>query len=106
MTTTDKLMALADDYAEAMSDYYAATIYETWHSKEKIREFSDARDDAREVVRSEIDALVRDSERWKFVQENIHFLPYDDNGCGPEFDLSNEAIDAAMKGTPWQNLNN
>lgn len=45
-----------------------------------------------------VEELAKDAERLKFIQENMYLLPYDDHGCGPEFDLSNEAIEQAMKG--------
>ena len=44
-----------------------------------------------------LEKAEKDAKRWKFVQDNIYSLPYDDHGAGPEFDFSNETIDNAME---------
>lgn len=43
-------------------------------------------------------AQSQDAKRYRFIRDNIYRLPYDDHGAGPEFDLSEEAIDSAMQG--------
>ena len=47
---------------------------------------------------AEVKQLRQDAKRYRFIRDNIYRLPYDDHGAGPEFDLSEEAIDSAMKG--------
>jgi len=43
------------------------------------------------------DKTLRDAERYRWLRDGgIWRLPYDDHGAGPEFDLSEAAIDAAM----------
>lgn len=41
--------------------------------------------------------LLKDSKRFRYVQENIYNLPYEDHGAGPEFDLSNDAVDKLIE---------
>jgi hypothetical protein len=46
----------------------------------------------------EIEGLRADADRWRWlVGGGIYDLPYKDHGSGPEFDLSPEAVDAAMQ---------
>ena len=52
---------------------------------------------ALESLLARIDVLREDAERYRWLSDDggIHSLPYDDFGCGPVFDLSRDAIDAA-----------
>ena len=52
-----------------------------------------------EMIREENERLRKDAERYRWLSDDggIHSLPYDDFGCGPVFDLSRDAIDAARR---------
>ena len=50
-------------------------------------------------LRVELEAARKDAARYRWLQENIYHYPYDDNGMGPELDLSDAAIDAAIGAT-------
>ena len=53
------------------------------------------------LMRAEIGRLSKDAERYQWLRDGgIYILPYEDHGAGPEFDLSDSSIDAAMKETP------
>jgi len=48
----------------------------------------------------EIERLRADAARYQWLRDGgIYILPYEDHGAGPEFDLSDSSIDAAMKET-------
>ncbi|MFA5899417.1 MAG: hypothetical protein WC829_09935 [Hyphomicrobium sp.] len=75
------IMELADAYAEAYR----------WQTIAGYKQ-------ARAALLAEVERVSKDKERGNFVRENIELLPYKDHGMGPEYDLSDAAIDAAMKG--------
>ena len=53
------------------------------------------------LMRAEIERLSKDAERYQWLRDGgIYILPYEDHGAGPEFDLSDASVDAAMKETP------
>jgi hypothetical protein len=80
--------------------YTASALAALQAENERLKEASDF-DHAeykrlRDELRTKLAEAQADAARWKWFQENVYRYPYDDHGCGPEFDLSNEAIDAAM----------
>ena len=84
----NNIMKLADAYAEAtetQSKYFSAS--------------TEPMERSRAALLAEVERVSKDKERGNFVRENIELLPYKDHGMGPEYDLSDAAIDAAMKGT-------
>jgi len=51
-----------------------------------------------ELQAKEISLLKTDALRWRWLfGGGLYDLPYKDHGNGPEFDLSPEAVDAAMQ---------
>lgn len=75
----------------------------TWEVR-RLREENDrqrfdilAMNQSLDLMREENERLRKDAERYRWLSDDggIDSLPYDDFGCGPMFDLSREAIDAA-----------
>lgn len=90
MTTTDKIMALAEEYSEKRHIHGAPR-------------YSLISDDAKEKLRTEIETLVRDAERYRWLREKYQ-TEADDGQHGIEFagdfehyDDLDAAIDAAME---------
>lgn len=49
------------------------------------------------ALREELNQCKKDAARFRWLRDGGLFsLPYDDFGCGPVYDLSDEAVDAAM----------
>lgn len=47
-------------------------------------------------LKAERDALLADAERYRWLRDGgIALLPYNDHGMGPEFNLTDAALDAA-----------
>jgi hypothetical protein len=49
------------------------------------------------AMREELNLCKKDADRYRWLcNGGLNSLPYDDFGCGPVFDLSDEAVDSAM----------